>query len=136
MQIALVTAVRERAKRRCEYCRYPESESDLPLVVDHIIARQHNGTDALDNLALACSFCNSHKGPNVAGVDPESGRRAPLFDPRVDRWHDHFRWDGVRIVGATPAGRATIVALAMNNAYQIAARTALVRSGWFFRADL
>ena len=136
MQLAVVIAVRARAKGRCEYCRFPESEADLPFTIDHVIARQHNGPDTLDNLALACPFCNAHKGPNVAGVDPDSNGRAPLFDPRADRWYDHFRWDGVCVVGLTPAGRATVVALAMNDDYQIGSRLALVRSGWFFRADL
>lgn len=136
MQLAVVIAVRARAKGRCEYCRLPESEADLPFTIDHVIARQHKGPDTLKNLALACPFCNSHKGPNVAGMDPASGLRAPLFDPRGDRWHDHFRWDGVRVVGLTPAGRATVVALAMNDGFQIGSRLALVRLGWIFRADL
>jgi site-specific DNA-methyltransferase (adenine-specific) len=32
------------------------------MTVDHIIARRHGGTDALDNLQLLCGACNSTKG--------------------------------------------------------------------------
>lgn len=136
MQQALVTAIRARAKGRCEYCRFPESEADLSFSIDHVIARQHLGLDDSENLALACPYCNSHKGPNIAGIDPESGTHAALFNPRTEHWYSHFRWNGVLIVGLTPTARATIVVLALNDDYQIAARTALIRSGWFFRADL
>jgi len=34
----------------------PESGSDLPFVIDHIVARQHGGPSSDDNLALVCSF--------------------------------------------------------------------------------
>lgn len=136
MAESLATSVRARARGRCEYCRLPESESRLPFEVDHIVAAQHRGAKTLDNLALACPVCNSHKGPNASGFDPSSGQHVRLFSPRVDRWYDHFRWDGVEIVGLIPVGRATIVVLAMNDDYQLGARMALVRSGWFLRADL
>lgn len=132
MERALSAAVRQRARRACEYCRFPESESPLPFCVDHIIARQHDGGDVLDNLALACAFCNSHKGPNLAGIDPETGQLVRLYHPRRDRWADHFRWDGIRIVPTSPVGRATVAVLAMNHEFQLAARTSLVRSGWVF----
>jgi len=42
--------------------------------VDHIIAKQHVGeTDDPARLALACNRCNAHKGPNLTGVDSETG---------------------------------------------------------------
>src|SRR5438105_386170 len=104
--------VRIRAGFRCEYCQLPETVSRLPLVVDHIVALQHGGASRLGNLALSCPSCNLHKGPNLSGVDPSSGRIIRLFDPRADRCEDHFAWRGVRIVGLTPRGRATINALA------------------------
>lgn len=136
MRVSLATAVRVRAKGRCEYCRFPESQAPLAFPLDHVIAVKHHGPTTLDNLALACPSCNGHKGPSISGIDPESGRHMALFNPRVDRWHDHFRWNGVEIVGLTPVARATIDVLAMNDEFQLAARVSLVRSGWFFRADL
>jgi hypothetical protein len=40
----------------------------------------------------------------------------PLFDPRHLKWLVHFRWsdDSLLIVGTTPVGRATVVALQLN----------------------
>src|SRR4051794_25126923 len=49
-------------------------------------------------------------------LDPVSRQIVPLFNPRVDRWDDHFRWsaDWLVIHGRTPAGRATVRLLRMN----------------------
>ena len=62
--------VRERAGERCEYCRLHQDHSELLHHIEHVVARQHGGTDHVDNLALACHRCNLHKGPNLSGVDP------------------------------------------------------------------
>ena len=105
--------VRHRAGDRCEYCRIPQSAEPLvPFHVEHVTARQHGGVTALPNLAWACQHCNLHKGPNLAGIDPETGRITPLFQPRLDRWDDHFTVgpDGT-IAATTAVGRATIAVL-------------------------
>ncbi len=59
-------------------------------------------------------------------MDPESGESAPLFDPRQDRWAQHFRWasDRIRLVGVTPTGRATVEALQMNRERTLQVREA------------
>ncbi|MBL8799626.1 MAG: HNH endonuclease [Planctomycetia bacterium] len=90
----------------------PGSYYRTPLVIDHIIARQHAGKTTPGNLALACLHCNSHKGPNVAGVDPQTGRLTRLYHPRRHRWSYHFRWNGPWLVGRTAIGRTTIEVLA------------------------
>ena len=82
MDKATESAARPRAGYSCEYCRLGEERSNLKFCVDHVIARQHGGGDGLENLALACGFCNRHKGPNVAGVDPETQQILRLFHPR------------------------------------------------------
>jgi len=99
-------AVRDRAAGLCEYCRLPESLSKLDFALDHVRARQHGGRTRTANLAFACGFCNRHKGPNVAGVDPKTGRLTALFNPRTQQWADHFKWLGPRILGLTSVGRA------------------------------
>jgi hypothetical protein len=86
-----------------------------PFQVDHIIAKQHGGTDSLDNLALACMHCNRHKGPNVAGIDSETQELTRLFNPRVDEWNRHFHWNGAEIVAGSPIGRVTISVFFMND---------------------
>ena len=123
--------VRARANGVCEYCRLPEEWSELRFVIDHIIAKQHRGRSRDDNLALACVFCNAHKGPNVGGIDPRTRRHARVFHPRRDQWRYHFKWRSERIVGITAIGRATVVTLAMNHGSQLRVRRALIGDGLF-----
>jgi 5-methylcytosine-specific restriction endonuclease McrA len=72
MERELQETVRRRAQDRCEYCRFPESFSELPFQIDHVVARKHGGATETENLALACCFCNRFKGPNISGIDPEA----------------------------------------------------------------
>ena len=118
--------VRRRADNRCEYCLLPQAHSELTHHVEHIVAKQHGGSDDLDNLALACHRCNLRKGPNLTGVDPMSGEVVPLFHPRRDQWAEHFLFRGVRIMGITPVGRATVHVLAMNDARRLELRSELL----------
>jgi len=100
-------AVRSRASERCEYCGVPEIGAFFAPEPDHIIARQHRGETRLENLALACLQCNRCKGPNVASVDPITNEIVRLFNPRTDRWHDHFVMENGQIIPLTSIGRAT-----------------------------
>lgn len=90
-------------------------------------ARQHVGTDDPGNLALACHRCNLRKGPNLTGIDPITGEIVPLFDPRRDRWLDHFRLSGAVIEGVTAVGRTTTKVLSMNDTRRIERRELLAR---------
>jgi hypothetical protein len=117
----LAEEVWRRAGHRCEYCRLPQAAFRRSFHIEHIVARQHGGSKQLDNLALACWHCNLKKGPNLAGVDPETGQTAALFHPRNDKWTDHFsvrigtlRPLGIEIQGLTPVGRATARVLGFN----------------------
>jgi hypothetical protein len=131
MDKATEALVRTRAAGRCEYCRSVEGVSKLKFTIDHAIARQHGGSDDLGNLALACGFCNLHKGPNIAGIDPETGSLTRLFHPRRDTWSEHFRWEGAVIVPLTAVARTTVAVLAMNHPEQITVRQALMDEGAF-----
>ena len=95
MEEGLRRYVSSRAGDRCEYCRLrQEHETLTPFHVEHVIAAQHGGTDEDGNLALACAWCNLIKGPNIASLDPSTGRLTRLSHPRQDSWEDHFRRDG------------------------------------------
>jgi len=83
-------AVRRRAGNRCEYCRLPQAAFRRGFHMEHILARQHGGSTSLQNLVFACWSCNLKKGPNLSGIDPDTGHMAALFDPRKDSWSDHF----------------------------------------------
>ncbi|MCX6855976.1 MAG: HNH endonuclease [Verrucomicrobia bacterium] len=125
----LVKLVRDRAEGRCEYCHFPESHTQVGFQTDHIIASKHAGTSNDSNLASACYYCNVHKGPNVAGVDPITGDIVRLYHPRSDTWLDHFRWDGPWLFGHTAIARATIHVLEINEASAVQLRALLLEEG-------
>ena len=85
MDPGLREVVRTRAGNACEYCRLPQQATPLiPFHVEHIVSRQHGGTDNPSGLALACDRCNAYKGPNLTSIDPETGTLVALFNPRSD----------------------------------------------------
>jgi hypothetical protein len=127
MNSALEKLVWQRANSRCEYCQLSQNNSPLPHAIDHIIARQHHGPTEAENLALACFFCNSYKGPNIAGLNPHTGRRVRLFHPRKDRWSRHFTWQGPTLLGRTTSGRVTIALLEINRPEAVELRDYLLR---------
>jgi hypothetical protein len=129
MDAATRELVRRRAGERCEYCRLRQVHSELRHHVEHIIARQHGGSDDVDNLALSCHRCNLHKGPNLAGIDPETGETARLFHPRRDRWSDHFAVEGVIMIGVSAIGRATVHVLNLNDVRRLELREEILKGG-------
>jgi len=115
MDQSLRQAVRRRAGNACEYCRIPQEATPLiAFHVEHIVSRQHGGNDDPAGLALACDRCNAYKGPNITGIDPETGTLTALFHPRTDMWSDHFEMFEGHVIGVTPIGRATARLLNMN----------------------
>jgi hypothetical protein len=125
MDRVLESAVRERAGGLCEYCRLAQEFSPLKYSVDHIVARQHGGATVFVNLALSCRSCNLHKGPNIAGIDPDSGFMCRLYHPRTDVWAEHFYRNGLVILGRTDIGRTTAAVLSMNSSQQLMIRRAV-----------
>jgi hypothetical protein len=127
-------SIRRRAQYACEYCKLPQRASILPHQIDHIIARQHLGTDDESNLCLCCLRCNLKKGPNIASVDPEVRPEydiVALFDPRRQLWSDHFEVQGDgRIEGLTAQGRTTARLLDFNAEERLQMRRLLRRQGW------
>ncbi len=121
--------VARRAGGRCEYCRYPEQFAAHRHEPDHIVARQHGGHTAADNLALACMRCNRYKGPNIASIDMESDQVVALFNPRTQQWGDRFAWEKERIAARTPEARVTIRLLRLNEPQRLEERRALTQAG-------
>ncbi|MCC6538757.1 MAG: HNH endonuclease [Bryobacterales bacterium] len=118
--------VRNRAANACEYCKLPQSATPLiPFHLEHIVAKQHGGSDDPTGLALACDRCNAYKGPNLTGIDPDTQTIVRLFNPRVDKWEHHFELRGGRVCGKTPVGRATVRLLNMNAPRRVELRVAI-----------
>ena len=104
----------------------------VPFPIEHILVRQHGGATRLGNLALSCLHVNSHKGPNIAGIDPLTRNLTKLFNPRRHEWKRHFRWNGPNLIGRIAIGRATVVVvLAMNHPDVIRVRRSLIEEGLF-----
>jgi len=123
--------VRERADGRCEYCLRHEEDSAIPHQPDHIKSRKYGGSATIENLAWACAVCNLLKGPETAALDPLTGAAARLFNPRLDRWADHFRLDRGHIIGVTPEGRVTAEVLQFNRSDLIELRLMLIAKGQY-----
>lgn len=128
MNAATRDLVRRRAGERCEYCHLRKEHTGLTHHVEHIIAKQHGGSDDVENLALACHRCNLNKGPNLTGIDPQTAQVTQLFHPRRDRWSDHFTCEGTRVTGLTAVGRATIHVLNLNDARRMELRVQIMKS--------
>lgn len=125
--------VADRAQHRCEYCRAPEAVFNFPFEVEHIVPVSQDGVDDESNTALACRSCNVRKAVHRKGTDFVTGQEAPLFNPRVDCWNDHFAYqpDSGEILAKTPTGRVTIERLRLNSTLQVTARRQWVRLGLF-----
>lgn len=129
---ALRRAVIERADNCCEYCRVSQEDRGMPYEVDHIIAEKHGGLTQPDNLCWSCYLCNGYKGSDIGSIDWDgSGELTPLFNPRRQKWIEHFRFDTAttRIEPLTPEGRVTVFLLHLNSDEHIIARRLLARLG-------
>jgi hypothetical protein len=107
----------------------PDSIAVIDFELDHVVADFHGGEWIAANTAYACFACNRFKQSNIAGRNPDTGRVIRLFNPRKDRWKDHFQWHGAVLLGRTPRGRVTIEVLRINRPERIAMREALLEAG-------
>jgi HNH endonuclease len=111
-----------RAGDRCEYCGLAQDSQEATFHIDHIVPRTAGGRTETNNLALACVSYSLRKEARRSGRDPQTGRTVPLFNPRLQRWASHFRWDGFMVVGLTPTGRTTVASLRLNRPTILAIR--------------
>jgi 5-methylcytosine-specific restriction endonuclease McrA len=123
--------VRDEAENRCGYCLSPQHLVFGTLEIEHLLPRSQGGTSDEVNLWIACRLCNNFKSDQTHAVDHESGGRELLFNPRHQDWNEHFSWseDGTRILGKTPCGRATVLALQLNNIIAVTVRRYWAQAG-------
>ena len=130
---AIERRVRAVAGNRCGYCLSPQHLVMARLEIEHIIPLAKGGSNAEANLWVACPICNRYKSDKTTAVDPETGTVVPIFNPRTLTWSDHFRWsgDGIRIIGRTAIGRATVIALHLGDDPDVLeVRSYWVLAGW------
>lgn len=114
-----------RAEGICEYCLIAEEDTFYGCAVDHIISEKHGGPTREDNLALACVFCNQAKGSDVGSIHWESREFVRFFNPRSDRWADHFKSVDDRIEALTVIGAVTVRILGFNETERLLERQTL-----------
>jgi hypothetical protein len=133
ISFALREKIIRQARHRCGYCLRDEALLGMPLTIDHIIPQAAGGPTIEENLWLACRRCNEFKGSQTHAPDPQTGEIVTLFNPRLQIWAEHFFWseNGTEIVGRTSCGRATMIALKMNNPEIVVARRLWVSAGWW-----
>lgn len=117
---------------QCAYCQTTQGNTGQPMVLDHIIPEAKGGKTEFANLCFACRRCNEFKSSITHLQDPVTEEVVPLFNPRQQKWSDHLAWDrqAVRLVGLSPVGRATIIALNMNNELIVDSRRRWASVGW------
>jgi hypothetical protein len=133
ISVEVIRRVQEAARHRCGYCLSPLRLVMARLEVEHIVPLAAGGSDDEANLWLACPLCNRTKSDRVSAADPTTGEVVPLFHPRLQTWAEHFRWseDGLRIIGLTPTGRATVATLHLDDdPVAIMVRGYWVAAGW------
>lgn len=123
--------VTERARECCEYCRSQLRFAMQAFSVEHVEPRSREGETEIDNLALSCQGCNNHKYTKTEGRDPITGERTPLYNPRRQKWSDHFCWsaDFTQVIGLTSTGRATVEVLQLNRVGLVNLRSVLYAAG-------
>ncbi|MBS1791532.1 MAG: HNH endonuclease [Acidobacteria bacterium] len=124
--------VRVTAANRCGYCLSPQWLLPWELEIEHIRPLARGGTNDESNLWLSCRSCNSFKAIQTHAYDPVTTRNVRLFNPRRQKWKRHFAWssDGTEIIGLSACGRATLIALKLNNIFAVTARREWGSAGW------
>jgi len=99
--------------------------------MEHIRSEKHGGTTDSENLALSCVRCNQSKGTDIASIDNTTGQLVRFFNPRIDRWSEHFELSGATIEGLTDIGRVTVRLFQFNDAERIDERELLIELGHY-----
>lgn len=128
---AMRRQVVDRAQNRCEYCLIHQDDAVATHQIDHVLAEKHGGSTTLENLACSCMPCNLRKSSDLSSVDPATGAIVPLFNPRTQSWSEHFRFEGVQVVGLSPEGRASVAFFQLNSYDRMSERRELMAAGRF-----
>ena len=113
-----------RANGLCEYCQ-TNSDIVVYMEIDHIRPISKDGKTESGNLCLACVSCNRAKNDLLI-------KQSEIFNPRIDVWHKHFKWDetGTQLLGLSDKAQMTISRLKINAVPIVKARAFWVQAGW------
>ena len=120
------TAVAMRASNKCEYCHLPDKVSFYNFHIDHIKSLKHGGLSHIDNLAYSCPDCNYCKGSDI-GSAIENDELIRFFNPRKDKWNEHFVVKDGMILSKTEIGDVTEHILKFNELDRLIFRRQLIQ---------
>ena len=119
----------DRSDHLCEYCLIHEDDTVLGCAIDHVISLKHGGPNTEDNLAYACVFCNRYKGSDVGSMIWEMQEFVRFYNPRLDRWSEHFQLEAMTILGVSSIGNVTARILGFNDRERLSERQILIDRG-------
>ena len=122
--------IADGANNLCEYCLIAEADTFYGCEVDHIISLKHGGSSEPDNLAYACALCNRAKGSDIGSVS-SNGQFIRFFNPRTDRWTEHFCLEDAMIKPLTLIGEVTVRILGFNDSARVHEREEMMRFGTY-----
>lgn len=117
--------VSQRADFLCEYCLISEEDSG-GCQFDHVISVKHGGETTAENLAYACLYCNLNKGTDLGSIIWRTGDLVRFFNPRREKWSEHFCLEGAMIQPLTDIGEVTARILQFNSSDRLLERQLLI----------
>ena len=121
--------VSKRARGVCEYCLITVEDSFFAFHIEHIISIKHGGETSSDNLAYSCAVCNREKGSDLGTFLDNRLELIRFYNPRFDKWSEHFKLEGSLIVPITKIGEATIKIFKLNSEHRLLERGLLIDLG-------
>lgn len=124
-------AVMERAGECCEYCLIHSQFKLFSFHVGLVIPERHGGEIKLDNLSFSCVACSFCKSMDIGSLDPETQLITGYYNPRKQKWSEHFQLKGATIEPLTPEGRVMVRMLHLNSPERVQERTLMIQLGCY-----
>lgn len=121
--------VAKRAGYACEYCLVHQDDLIFGCQIDHILSLKHGGETIADNLANSCLPDNIYKGSDIGTILLPGRKLTRFFNPRTDKWTDHFTLSEGLILPKTKIGEATVKILQLNSPERVLRRQLLILVG-------
>jgi len=125
----LRSLVAKRAGYACEYCLVHQDDLIFGCQIDHILSLKHGGETHPDNLAFSCLPDNINKGSDIGTVLLPGKKLTRFFNPRTDKWTEHFTLSEGLILPKTKIGEATVKILQLNSHERVLRRQLLMLVG-------
>ncbi len=125
----LKSLVAKRAGHACEYCLVHQDDLIFGCQIDHILSIKHGGKTLPDNLAYSCLVDNVNKGSDLGTVLLPGKKPIRFFNPRTDKWHEHFELSDGLILPKTKIGEAIVKILQFNSPERVLRRQLLMQAG-------